>query len=394
MTWLDGLLLRDREPTHPREWFRARQFDLSFAVGAALILEIEAFTSDHRRGPLAVNAVAVAVMTLAAIWRRRAPLVFLVVVSAASGVLHAGLTSTSTEYATVTGLYTVLIPTYAVGAWEGRRRALLGLGMFLVGVLGGGAVWRTDLGTLAPALLTGLAAWTTGRVMYAQRALASDLEAKLAQLSAGRVERQRLAVSAERMRIAHDLHAVIARNVVGMVLEAEAAERLLDSDDTSADIALTTVEATGRMALVEMRRVLGVLRRPDRPRELEPHPRVAQIDDLIQRHRDRGQPVSVQVVGDIRTLPVAVDFAIYRIVEDALKAASAEAFDDCAVTINFNREWIDLHVALRYRGSIAWPTVTMREWTALCTGELDASCDHDMWYLTVRLPISNWQVST
>jgi signal transduction histidine kinase len=390
----EGTSLGGRKLARSQRRLLPRDLDLVCAIGAALILEVEALTSHHREGPLVVNAVAVAVMTLAAIWRRRAPLLFLLVVGVASGVLHAGLTSTSSEYATLTGLYTVLVPTYAVGAWEGRSRALVGVLIFVVGVIGGSAVWHTSFGTLAPALLTGIAAWTAGRVMYAQRSLASEFEEKLAQLSAGRVERQRLAVSTERMRIARDLHAVVARNVVEMVLEAGAADRLLDSEETSADIALSTVEATGRIALVEMRRVLGVLRRPDGPRELEPHPRVAQIDDLIQRHHNRGGLVNFELTGDIRPLPIAVDFAAYHIVEEALETTLAEAFEEFAVTVNFDRDWVDLHVAVSFRGPIAWPTAAMHEWTTLCGGELDASCEHGTWYLTVRLPSRNWQTST
>jgi signal transduction histidine kinase len=351
-------------------------------------LEIEAITSLHRRGPLALSVVVVAVMSLAAIWRRKAPLVFLTTVGVASGALHAGLTSTSTSYSTLAGLYTVLIPTYAVGAWERRPRAIAGLLIFVVGALAGSAVWHTSVGTVTPAVLTGIAAWTAGRVVRAHRALTDDLETKLAELTAGRAELRRLAISNERMRIARDLHAVVARNVVGMVLEAEAAQRFLDKEETSADIALSIVETTGRMALVEMRRVLGVLRRLDGPRELEPHPRLTQLDDLVRRHRESGRLVDLRVTGDVQTLPTGVDFALYRIAEEALETIASKEYEECAATVNVAEDFANLHILVCYRGQLAWPTAVMREWTALCTGNIDAILECGVWHLTVFLPTS------
>jgi signal transduction histidine kinase len=373
-----------------RPWqpWQARWSDLSLAAGATLILEIEAITSVHRQGPLALSVVLVAVMSLTAIWRRKAPLAFLITVGVASGALHAGLTSTSTSYSTLAGLYTVLIPTYAVGAWERRPRAIVGVLIFFVGALAGTAAWHTSAGTVTPAVLTGIAAWTAGRVVRAHRALTDDLELKLAQLTAGRVELRRLAISNERMRIARDLHEVVARNVVGMVLEAEAAQRFLDKEETSADIALSIVETTGRVALVEIRRVLGVLRRLDGPRELEPHPRLSQLDDLVRRHRDSGRLVDLRVTGDVQTLPTGVDFALYRIAEEALETISTNEYEECAVTVNVAEDCANLHILVRCRGQLAWPTAVMREWTALCTGNIDATLECGVWYLTVFLPIS------
>jgi signal transduction histidine kinase len=384
-----------RAASPPRRQFKclwqpwqARWSDLSLAAGATLILEIEAITSVHRRGPLALSVVVVAVMSIAAIWRRRVPLAFLITVAIASGALHAGLTSTSTSYSTIVGLYTVLIPTYAVGAWERRPRAIVGLMIFVVGALAGSSAWHTSVGTVAPAVLTGIAAWTAGRVVRAHRALTEALEFKLAELTAGRAELRRLAISNERMRIARDLHTVVARNVVGMVLEAEAAQRFLDKEETSADIALSIVETTGRAALVEIRRVLGVLRRLDGPRELEPHPRLAQLDDLVRRHRDSGRLVDLHVTGDVQTLPTGVDFALYRIAEEALETIASNEYEECAATVNVVEDGANLHILVRYRGHLAWPTAAMREWTALCTGNIDATLECGVWHLTVLLPIS------
>ena len=311
---------------------RGHKLDYYLAGGIALILEIEVFTSDHRRGLLVLNVLAVAVMALAAAWRRRAPLVFLVVVGVAALSLSWGLASTSTSSVTLTDLYCIVFPTYTVAAWEQRGRAIVGFLVWIVFAIAVLTVQHVSGANLVPAGLTALAAWVAGRVMYSQRALASELERKLAVLAAERADRARLAVASERMRIARELHEVVAHSVVGMVLQAEAAERLLDGDESRMDVVLATVENTGRGALIEMRRILGVLRRPDHARNLEPQPGVGQIHALIQRSRDHGQQVDLRVVGEPGTLPAHIDFGIYRILEEALDSACSKAHVALSVT--------------------------------------------------------------
>jgi signal transduction histidine kinase len=119
------------------------------------------------------------------------------------------------------------------------------------------------LSSLVPALITAMAAWGVGLAMGALRQLASELDRRSAQLRSVRNERAHAAVAMERTRIARELQAVVAHGVAAMVLETEAAERLLDQDVAAADAALEVVEQMGREALGQMRRILGVLRRSD-----------------------------------------------------------------------------------------------------------------------------------
>ncbi len=365
---------------------RGRWLDPYLAVGFGIALEIEVFTSAHRRGPLALNALAVAVMAAAAIWRRRFPLLFLAVVGVAAVALSRGLASASTSYGTLTGLYVVLFPTYTVAAWEKRDRALIGFAAW-IGFAGvAGAVQHAHVSAFVPGTLTAVVAWSAGRVMYAQRALAGRLERDLARLAAEREDRASLAAAGERMRIARELHAVVARSVVGMVVEAEAAECLLDRQDSTADEALLGVENAGRSALVEMRRILGVLRRPDEGRDLQPQPGIDQLDGLIERAREVGLPVDVEIAGEPGVLPVIVNLAVYRIVEEALDSAREGGCRSVSLVLHFGEQGLVLRIAGQPRPPGSWPTTSMRERIGLCGGELRVDQNGRAGNLTVRLP--------
>ena len=158
-----------------------------------------------------------------------------------------------------------------------------------------------------------------------------ELEQTTSLLAAERSDRAQLAVAGERSRIARDLHAVVARSVAAMVVQAEAARGLLDRDPATADAALEAVEDVGRQALSEMRRILGVLRHRDQAGDLlEPQPGVDQIYRLIERAREHGQHVELTIEGQPGPLPAGVDLGIYRILEDALASLRPNLAASCA----------------------------------------------------------------
>lgn len=378
-TWTRGVaLLAGR--THEQ------RLDYCLAACIALALELEVFTSGHLRGPLVQNTLAVAVMALGVAWRRRSPLMFLVVVGIAALSLSRGSTMTSTSSATLADLFCIVFPTYTIGAWERRNRAIIGFLVWIPFAIGIVAVQHLSGANLLPATLTALAAWIAGRVMHSQRTLESELQLQLRQLADERADRACLAAAGERMRIARELDEVVAHSVVGMVLQAEAAERLLDEDEAKMDVALATVENTGRSALVEMRRILGVIRRPEDTRDLEPQPGVGQIHALVQRNRGRGQPIDLHVVGDPRTLPAHIDFSIYRIMEEALDSACTDPTAALHVTLSFDQDLIELQIDAECRNSISWPTPAMSERVALCGGDLQADTNGNDCHLWARLP--------
>jgi signal transduction histidine kinase len=289
---------------------------------------------------------------------------------------------------TLTGPAILVLPIYAVAAWAERRKAILGLAIFV------GSVGVSDLigqhstvGDFAGAALPIVAAWTTGRAMRSRRELISQLARTSARLAAEREDRARLAVTGERTRIARELHAVVAHSVAAMVVQAEAARSLLERDSGRSDIAMAAIEHTGRGVLVEMRRILGALRHAGDNCELEPHPGVDQIFTLIERARERGQSVELTIDGVPGTLASRVDLGIYRILEEALRSVRQTPGVAVRVILQFSEDDLELRLTGRCDGPSRWPTEAMRERLIFCSGELHpAQQDNEDWQFVARIP--------
>jgi len=360
--------------------------DALLAGVVLVVLEIGVLTGSHRHGPLILNLIVVAGMALMAIWRRRSSLLFLVVVGALAEVMNYALTSL--DSLPLTAAYVLLVPAYTVGAWEQRPKAVLGLAIFL----GGSAinvlvVRHQTVGYFAGGAFLVCAAWAAGRAIRSGRVLTSELKLTSARLAVEREDRARLAVAGERSRIARELHAVVARSVAAMVIQAEAARGVLDRDPVRADAAMGAIEDTGRQTLAEMRRILGVLRHAEHVGEREPQPGVAQIYTLLQRARERGQPVELSVDGEPGTLPAGVDLGIYRILEDALDSVRQQSGSTVGVALHFGEQDLELRLTARCVGPSGWPTEVMRERVALCGGQLNSEArDGDGWQFAVRVP--------
>jgi signal transduction histidine kinase len=356
-------------------------------AGVVLVaLEIGVLTGGHRHGSLVLNALAVAAIALAAVWRRRSPLWFLIVVGALAVAMNAYLTAL--DRSPLLAAYFLLVPTYTVAAWEPRRRAVLALAF----LLGGAAITRLSaprqpVGNLVGAAFTISAAWATGRAIRARRSLASELQRTAARLATEREGRAQLAVAGERSRIARELHALVARSVAAMVIQAEGARSMLVHDHARADAAMGAIEDAGRHTLADMRRILGVLRHVGDRGELEPQPGVAQVYTLIQRARERGQSVELSVEGEPGTLPAGVDLGVYRILEDALESARRYPAPTVGVALRFREDDLELRLTARCQGPNGWPTDAMRERLALCDGALDVDgLDEDGWQFVARMP--------
>ncbi|WP_445526622.1 DUF7134 domain-containing protein [Streptomyces cyslabdanicus] len=163
-------------------------------------------------------------------------------------------------------------------------------------------------------------AWVLGDSMRTRRAYFAQLEERAARLEKEREAQSKVAVAAERARIARELHDVVAHNVSVMVVQADGAAYVLDAAPDQARKALETISSTGRQALAEMRRLLGVLRTGEHQEsgEYVPQPDVDQIEDLVEQCRDSGLPVDFRIEGTPRPLPSGVELTAYRIVQEAL----------------------------------------------------------------------------
>lgn len=233
---------------------------LLLAATWLVALELDAFLDPYRRGPAAVNAIAVAVMAVSFVWRRRAPLLFMAVVGAAAIPLSSGLTS---AHSTLVGFYGVTVATFTVAAWEAWPRAIAGLAFWTVGDISSGIVTHKPVAAVAGGLIMSCLLWAAGRLWRHQRMLAERLAETHLLLAAEREDRERLAVASERARIARELHTLVAQGVVAMIVQAAAARSSIRDDPDLVVTATSSIEQTGRAALAQMRDILGVLRSPD-----------------------------------------------------------------------------------------------------------------------------------
>jgi signal transduction histidine kinase len=328
---------------------------------------------------------------LPVLFRGRFPLGVLLVILVASAVQYAyGGNAFQPFFAFVLALY-------AVGAHCELRRAVLG------GVVGAVAVVAVDLGKLlagegvgevVPAWFFVAGVWAFGRWMRGRRFQTRQLEDRAARLEIEREEKARAAVAEERARISRELHDVVAHSVSVTVVQAQAAQRLIDADQADLRRVLVSIETTGRQALVEMRRLLAVLRRTDADLSLAPQPGLDDLDELLGQVRGAGLPVELRVEGEAEPLPPGVDLSAYRIVQEALTNALKHAGPARArVTVRYRNDEVELEVADDGAGTgkgegSGQGLIGMRERVAIYGGALESGSHNGGGYLVrAKLPL-------
>jgi signal transduction histidine kinase len=220
----------------------------------------------------------------------------------------------------------VLVLLYTLAAYRPRRVSVPWLLVSLAGALLVVALRVPhSIGGLNLVLLalvissgTALVAWVLGDSMRYRRAYLKELEDRAARLERERGTQAQIAAAAERARIARELHDVIAHNVSVMVVQADGASYALHTEPERADQALAAISQTGRQALAEMRRLLGVLRAGDEQANLAPVPRLSQLRELLDQARDAGMSVSLSLDGAPRPLSEGAELAAYRVVQESL----------------------------------------------------------------------------
>lgn len=299
-------------------------YDLLPALAIAAVAAVDSFqwtggqqpTSSQRWSYLVVSVLAVAGM----LFRRRAPLVVVItlaIVFRAWGSIFFPPGAGQIPFAPV---LVMPVLAYNTGAHTRGWRALVG-GAALVLFTASGFLTLLrgeQLGNQLPFAVIMAVAWLIGKGMQRYRDLTTSLRAQTMQLEQEREERARLAVALERARIARELHDVIAHSVSVMVVQAAAERRVLGQEREQTRDVLEMIERTGRQALVEMRRMLGVLRKTDDPLLLAPQPGLADLDGLLEQIREAGLPVALHVEGIRVPLPAGVELSAYRIVQEAL----------------------------------------------------------------------------
>jgi signal transduction histidine kinase len=334
---------------------RARRVALDWLVplvilGIGVVNVSRSPRSAQYPGPPSEHLVflAVAVATLGL--RRRAPLIapFVVigVVTWWSAVMWPDGAQGPFE-----GFLLLVAAGYAIGALNTGRRLVLGgaalVGAFVVGqliVLAGGG---RD-GDLLPVVVWLAAAYGIGYIINRRTEQARQARQAAAIVAADQQRETARAIEDERARIARELHDVVAHGLSVIVVQAGAERRSLQSnrpDAASVDAVLGSIERAGREALVDLRRLLGLLRRTDEPAALTPQPGLAQLDELLRPVRAAGVQVELAMSGTQPVLPLGLDLTVYRIVQEALTNVLKHADARCVrIALAVHRTHLDLDV--------------------------------------------------
>ncbi|MEU9339314.1 sensor histidine kinase [Streptomyces sp. NPDC048290] len=289
-------------------------------IGMSVVGAVSGQATEGTDAPWLIIPVAL-LLGVVVLLRRRLPEQMLVL-GAVIGVAQLVL-----DVATFFADFALLVIVYTVatsGARWASRFALVG---GLIAAPLAQIRWPTSdispVGNVAVAVLVTVPfalAWVLGDSVRTRRAYFAQLEERAARLEKEREAQAKVAVAAERARIARELHDVVAHNVSVMVVQADGAAYVLDAAPDQARKALETISSTGRQALAEMRRLLGVLRTGEHQEsgEYVPQPDVQQIEDLVEQCRTAGLPVDFKIEGTPRPLPSGVELTAYRIVQEAL----------------------------------------------------------------------------
>ena len=250
-------------------------------------------------------------------------------------------------------------------------------------------------GNVIPSWLFIGAAWLMGWTIHKRRVQAVRLEDRAAQLEIEREEKARAAVAEERARISRELHDVVAHSVSVMVVQAQAAQRMIDAEQADLRQVLQSIETTGRQALVEMRRLLGVLRRTDADLALAPQPGLEELDELIGQVRAAGLPVELRIEGEPEPLPAGVDLSAYRIVQEALTNTLKHAGPAHArVTLRYRNDEVELEVnddgaGAGKGGGSGQGLIGMRERVAIYGGVFESGRQNGGYQVRARLPLDS-----
>lgn len=282
------------------EWADVALAALTLLLSASLLVSLG--RREPQVGPAAWAAVLVHCLPVAV--RRRAPRSAFALSTAGGGVYLA------MGWPMVGLGLTALIMTYSLAAYVPRRESLAGLALIEVGLVAALAVGGISLqpDTMVGNALMLAAAWALGDSARRRRGAALVDQRRLAQQ----------AVSEERLRLARELHDIVAHSMSVVTVQAGTARMVLDDDPAHAKKALASIEQVSRQAMDELRRLLDVLRDEGEGPSLAPMPQLDDLDQLVAGAAEGGMPLEVRVEGSRRPLPPGVELATFRVVQEAL----------------------------------------------------------------------------
>ena len=359
-----------------RAWWADWLLALLLAGSAQYELWVDPLT-ESPSGARWAHALFLALATVPLAWRRRAPLLVLVLVLVSASAQSLLLDDWS-SFQPFVGL---VIAVYSVGAHAEPRTAIIGAAITGAFILPHqiAKVAQGDSATELPGpfILLG-AAWLVGRLVGGGRLEAMRLRDRAAALERERDEQARLAVEQERARMARELHDIVAHAISLIVVQARAGRRTLPGEAGPTRESLDTIEETGRQALTEMRRLVGLLRTEGETPALAPQAGLRQLDTLVAQVSEAGLPVELDIEGEPSELPQGIDLAAYRVVQEALTNALKHAGPATArVVVRYRPEELEVEVVDTGSGPVAGGEaghglIGMKERVSLYGGEIEA----------------------
>lgn len=336
----------------------------------------------------------IGLQTLPLIWRRRAPVAVL------AATIVGFIIDRGFNYPGSWAIFGISIAIYTVGAQLEPRRSLLigGITIDIVLVWTAIGVFVYDVEPLA--LLSELAflgfPLLVGRESYHRQQRMVALERRAVRAELEREQRATEAVANERIRIARELHDVVAHEVTVATLQAAGARRVLSQNPEKAEDAMESAEAAGHRALTEMRRLLGMLRTSD-PRTVRPQPGLGSLDGLVEQMELAGLPTKLVTTGQTGPLPLGIDLNAYRIIQESLTNALKHGGPNVSAEVNvgFNNGLLEIEVLDDGRGAAAAVSdeegqglISMHERVSLLEGTIQAGPRPGGGYrVAARIPI-------
>jgi signal transduction histidine kinase len=367
-------------------WQAPTKLDVLAAL-VVLVLGIAEAATGQLVGPSGLGYLSVLVYT-GCLLLRRTSLWAAVLLAFGTVVVTYTLGLSQEDY--LASIVACLVLLAWVGFSFGLLEALLGLGFGFVCVASTND--PTSFGNDAWLLLVMGGSWAAGRALRSRRLLIEDLRRTTAELERNREELASRAVAEERLRIAQEIHDVVAHSVTVMLVQAEAAERVLP-DHPDAQQAVAAVQDTGRQAITELRQLLGVLRPGEGRSGVTPQPGLGDLGVLVASYRETGLTIRHHGVSRVRPLPANLELTAFRVAQEALTnvlrhSCAREAAVDVQATDTVLRvEVVDPGPRKPIVGPRGHGLDGMRERVAACGGTLEAGPLGEGFKVSAMIPL-------
>jgi signal transduction histidine kinase len=385
--------------TNPRRWWSGiRPAHVDALVAVVLVVDLIVETAVGAGIPHRIVTAAFAVLFAAPVAVRRRWPAAAVVCATGACLLQDPFRGQLFNLPSGSAALVLMLCSYGAGAWLDLRRSVFAFVAAAALLVADQLietyvtdVTRGNLGNLALLMLLFTVPWVVGRFINERDRRAAAFSSLATQVASERADRERAAVAQERLTIGRELQDIIAHSVSVMVVQAGGARRLLHDEPDRARESILNVEQTGREALAEMRRLLGLLRKDDDPRALTPQPGLDQLPELAAALQNEGLTCDLRTDGQPIELTPGIDLVSYRVIETALDYAAGSRCRHASATVRYQRSQLELEV----RGNREFPfrsedLRSVSERVALYGGKLDVlDAEPSQFAVRCQLPLES-----